>query len=339
MTRTRRRLIWIELQRLRAPHGAARIGPHVTCSHPGAWRAGAPNDNEQDTMNAAKKPAAATQQTSLAPVALGDELAGYAEQGLDLDGGSDGLAETDAQDFKLPAKILNKKGLGPDGRRIAEDMYYDTVTETQDSSITAVFVDLHKRNVWSQFDQANDRTEVICSSDDRKVGVMAETGEQRPCKGCPDAQWQTVNGKRSVRCGPVYDVFALERATMRPFVTRYKKTSLPVIRQHLQRHHLRVRRTAQGMANYPLYAFEVVLTAEMSADGKYALPVLTRGPVLGIEDMRTAQIMSRSLREHALPPQLDGEGDASFEYGAAAGGGAAHSGIEDDDTKPIDSQV
>lgn len=295
-------------------------------------------------MNAKKSPS-----TSLAPIApptaAGDELAGYADQGLDLEG-NDGLGETDAQDFRIPSRTLNMKGLGPDGRSIPKDMWYDTLAETLSPEIAAVFIDLHKRNVWSEWNQGEGRSQIICRSDDRVTGTMSDSGERRPCKGCPDAQWQTLpNGKRGVHCGPVYDVFALDRATLQPFVVRFKRTSLPVIRQHLQRHHLGVRRTPRGMANYPLYAFEVRMTTVMSTDGNYASPVLTRGVVLSVEDMKTAQVTAQSLREYVLPrlAQLDtedadaGAGAGSFEYGAnAAGPGGAASIDDDDDTKPLD---
>jgi hypothetical protein len=264
---------------------------------------------------------------ALAPVSTpttsgADELAGL-DMPTDAD---DGLGEASGEDLKIATKLLNMKGVGADGRKIPEDEFYDTIDQNTVRELDAVFLYLHKTNLYSVYDNAEGRTKTVCRSFDRVTGTM-DDGTERPCKGCPDDQWYTEDGKRRKNCGPVYNVAALDRSTRMPFWFRFKRTSLPVFKQHLQRHHLGRRVVNGKRENYPLYAFQVTLRAKMSDDGKYALPLIERGNVLPQAEMvecadacatikaNVAPLLAAADAQAAGAEVADG-GDTSFGYGA-----------------------
>jgi hypothetical protein len=242
-----------------------------------------------------------TSSGALATVAPNDDLAGL-DLGEDF---NDGLGEIDREDIKIPAYVINMKGTGQDGRAIPKDVFYNTVDERYVSEVDAVFCLLHKSNLYSRFDEAEDRTEIVCKSYDRMAGTMSD-GTVRPCQGCPDAQWRTEldpksgKQKRTRNCSVVYNVFSIDRATQQPFVVRFKKTSLPPFQSYLQKHHIGRRVLPGGKRlNYPLYAFSCKLTAKMAtAKANYAVPVLERAGVLD-----NAEIMQHAQTTQALAAQ------------------------------------
>lgn len=199
-----------------------------------------------------------------------------------LDALPDGLAEVDRDDIKIRTYLVNMKGTAPNGRKIPEDEYFDTVAETTKPTVDAVLLTLHKTNLFSYWDNGLGKTVRVCSSYDRVTGTMQDTGVERPCKGCPDAKWRKdeASGKPTRNCGPVYNTLGIDRETRQPFITRFKRTSLKVLQNYLSKHHINQRVQAGKYSNVPFYVFQVAMSVVMSADGKYALPVLTRGPVL-----------------------------------------------------------
>lgn len=259
---------------------------------------------------------------ALATVAPVDALAHLGDV---ADFENDGLSEVDREDIRLAAKVFNFKGVDVDGRKIPEDAYYDTVDETVAERIDAVLLTLHKTNAYTEFDNAENRTQIVCRSFDRKTGTLQETGQERACEGCPDSQWRrNDDGKNTRNCGPVYNVVGLDRANQLPFVVRFKKTSLPVVKAHLQKHHIGRRVVKGKRANYPLFSFQVTLSCRMSDDGKYALPVIDKGDVLPAEEMLLAAEAAKTLHEQMfkLLDQAEAQvasaeqgngGDASFE--------------------------
>ena len=232
---------------------------------------------------------------ALATMPTHDELAALG----DMDFEHDGLEEVDSTDIRIAAKVFNFKGVDQKGRKIPEDAFYDTVDETVKEKIDAAFLHLHKTNLYSVYDNDEGRTRIVCRSFDRQMGTM-DDGTVRPCEGCPDAAWRTENGKRTRNCGPVYNMFGVDRETQLPFVVRFKRTSLPVIKSYLQKHHIGRRIVKGKRDNYPLYCFRVELSCKMSDDGKYALPVLTRGEVLGSEEIKAHAENGKFLRENML---------------------------------------
>lgn len=230
-------------------------------------------------------------------LATSDEL-----DGLDIGDDTDGLGEVDADDFRDAALVLNFKGQDKSGRAIPVDVFYNTLDETTHGEINAVFCMLHKSNLYSRFNKGENKTEIICRSYDRVTGTMFN-GTVRPCEGCPDAVWGTIKDddgkeKRHRNCSPVYNVFGVNRDSGQPFVVRFKKTALPVIKTHLQKHHLG-RRVVQGKRlNYPLYSFGVRLSAKMAGPkATYAVPVIERTSVLPIDEIRAHAANTTALND------------------------------------------
>lgn len=300
-------------------------------------------------MAKAKATAVDTQQQLGAPPPTDTGSSALAVPSLDeLDGlgiddvvaNDDGLGQVDADDIKIPVYVLNMKGKGADGRALPIDEYYNTVDETSKRTVNAAFLHLHKSHLYSKWNNAEKRTEIFCRSYDRVTGTWVADGHLRPCKGCPDFEWRRdADGKRTRNCGPVYNMFAIDRDDSMPFVVRYKRTSLPVIKSHLQRHHIgrriaKVKDPATGETkterlNYPLQVFAVTMEAEIS-DSKgdaYAVPTLQRGAVLAAEEIASLTESARTLRESVLPILMhvekvaaergegddSGGGDTSFE--------------------------
>lgn len=242
----------------------------------------------QQTLSAAPEGSALTAATH-------DELAALGDVEFD----NDGLGEIDSTDIRIAAKVFNFKGVDAKGRKIPEDAFYDTVDETVKEKLDAALLHLHKTNLYSVYDNNENRTHIVCRSFDRVTGTM-DNGTVRRCEGCPDAEWRTEDGKRTRNCGPVYNLFAIDRDTQLPFVIRFKRTSLPVIKSYLQKHHIG-RRVVKGKRdNYPLFCFRAELSCRMSDDGKYALPVLTRGEVLSPDEIKSHAENAKFLREHML---------------------------------------
>jgi len=241
-----------------------------------------------------------------------DELAGLGLDMEELD--NDGLGEIGSEDFRISGKVWNFKGTvkGSDGRdmSIRADQFYDTLTESVADQLDLAFVDLTKGHAWTEFDDATQKTTRRCTSIDRVVGRPDDALIQelklgvpvRPCHGCPDMVWRTVNGKRMKRCGLVYTVLAVDRPTNTPCVLRFKKSSLPVIQTYLSKYHLARRVVAGKRANYPLFTFQVTARLAMVGSGqiKYAVPELIRGATLGVAEIRFHAETARGWRSFMM---------------------------------------
>lgn len=249
---------------------------------------------------ASKAALATTDDSNGAALALQthDELAALGE---DLSFENDGLEEINQADgdIRIAGKVFNMKGTDANGDPIPQNVYFDTVDETTTKSIDATLIALHKTNDFSYFDNDKDETVRVCSSYDRVTGTVRDTREQRPCKGCPHAEWRKDdNGKNTRDCGPVYNVAGVDRGTQMPFMVRFKKTSLKPFQAYLQKHHIGKRVVAGRRLNYPLFAFQVDMGLKMDESGKYALPVLTRGDVLSAEEIRINAEYAVAFREN-----------------------------------------
>lgn len=254
-----------------------------------------PQPKHTDAAPAAPPPASALATYD----ATHDELAGLGMTDDDL--GADGLAQVGRDDIRIAGYTLNMKGRGTDGRPYPIDAYYNTVDETLKLKVNAAFLHLHKTNMWAKYNELERRSDIKCRSYDRVTGTM-DNGVRRPCEGCPDAEWhRDAEGKRTRNCSPVYNMFAFDRDAGIPFVTRYKRTALPVIKTHLQKHHLGRRIVHGRRSNYPLHVFAVELSAQLSPNGNYALPVITRGPLLDRAEIEFLRDNARTLTEQVIP--------------------------------------
>lgn len=238
--------------------------------------------------------AAATVGTALAPIVGSDELADVLGAGVTFE--DDGLSEA-SDEIKIAVYTLNMKGLDARGKKLPEDQFFDTIAEVTRETVEAVFLDLHRTNLFATFDEAEKKTVVHCRSFDQKTGVIQdEARTERPCAGCPHNEWKSENGKRSKDCAEVFNITAIDRGTGLPFVVRFKKTAMPEIRGYLKKHFVGRRVVNGKVGNYPLYSFVTTMTGKMEPGGKYALPILQRGPVLSREEMTTHQETQRFLR-------------------------------------------
>ncbi|NIR31693.1 MAG: hypothetical protein GWN84_20750 [Gammaproteobacteria bacterium] len=231
-----------------------------------------------------------------------DELS---ELGEDFVFEVDGLDEIGAEEVKLAAKVFNMKGTDANGDPIPPNVFFDTVTEKTQKELHCALLHIHKTNLWSVFNNDKDETERLCRSFDRITGVMQKTvgdlveGQERPCKGCPQAKWETDDdGKRVRRCSVVYNIVGLEHETGMPFLLRFRRTAEPVIKSYLQKHHIG-RRIIKGQAkDYPLFVFDCTVSLRMAeGKGKYALPVLQRGDVLPKERIHLMHEHAKSAKE------------------------------------------
>jgi hypothetical protein len=240
--------------------------------------------------------------------------------GLDLE--SDGLDEVGNEDFKIALKVWNFKGTTPDGEPVLPNQFFDTIDETVKKELNLVFLTLHKSKEWREYLEAEGKARVRCRSNDRAMGTM-EDGTERPCQGCPDAQWRTdEKGKRGRNCGDVYGVVAIDMDTHQPATLRFKRTSLPVIQSHLQKHHIGKRVVAGQRLNVPLFQYAGRATLKMSDDKKYSIPVLERLAMINDAAMlQRFAAESKFFRDHILPiMDKVAEKDASADTGGSGGG-------------------
>jgi hypothetical protein len=254
----------------------------------------------------------------------------------------DGLGEVSANDLRTPLKLFNlKKAEGI--ARITQDQFLDTIDRAVSNDLHLVLLELHKTNLYAVFDKRQERNVTVCRSFDRVTGTYNDPQRgtyDRPCKGCPDAQWRTdAEGKRTVPCGEVWNVAAFDLDTQRVVLIKFRKTSLDSIRNHLQAHHIGRRRLASGKrGNIPLFAYRVTITLTMDKAGNYAIPVFARGDMLGVNDLRVMAETAAGVRETfaarmaAADESAGGSGDGgdapdtSFDtdaYDRQAGGGNA----------------
>jgi len=228
----------------------------------------------------ARKTKAAPSGAELATVDGGDALAELADFFDDVD--VTGLEDFGGEDIVLAAKIFNMGGLDEDGRAYPRDTFFDTITTKTQDELRAVLLVDKKSHRWDEYNNAEERTDVLCQSDDRVSGIMHD-GTERACASCPDYQWRRGDdGKPVRRCGPVHTVVGIELENETPFLIRFKKTGLKAWRAYTMAHHkgkYKSRKTGKR-GDVPLFAYECNLSLRMHSGGKYALPILEKGATL-----------------------------------------------------------
>jgi hypothetical protein len=251
------------------------------------------------------------EQTALAVISPEDEQNALSVLDDFEFGGDDGLGEVDAEDLRLPVIVWNLKGKDERGELRRLDEFYDTLNETSHRTLRCAFIHLHKTNSFARFDNATNETVIVCSSNDRITARMRakhptlplDVGDERACEGCPDKDWhKDEKGKNTQNCATVYGVFAVMLdEQLRPtdgFLIRFKRTSLPPFKTHLQKHHLGKRALPGGKrGNWPMFTFEVNLRLEVSANGNYATPIIERGRVLPKETLQALAEQAKYFAE------------------------------------------
>lgn len=269
-----------------------------------------------------------------------DELAGL-ELGADVLG-DDGLSETDREDRKMTIYMINFGGMGKDGRAVPKDSYFNTVLESFKYEVDAVFLSLHKTRAWTKYNEQTKKTDTFCRSFDGKAGVM-DNGTIRPCEGCPDWAWRTEPDektgapKRMRNCGPIYNVASVDRETSQPFLIRYKRTSLPAFKNHLQKYHLDRRPLGGGkMGNYPLYVFGVKLRAELVPKAQHCVPIIESQGLLSRDEIVMHAANAKEIFEQVkvMIKQADAVEASSGEGGDTSFDTSKYSDASGDDFVP-----
>lgn len=213
---------------------------------------------------------------------------------------TDGMEDVNGEDIKLAVKVFNLGGVDSNGNARRKNVFFDNITEEEQDSIDCVLLLTQKTHRWDSFDNAAKETNIICDSRDRVTGLFRESGEQRSCHGCPDRGWfkNPETGEPLRKCGEVHNVVAVETASQRPFLVRFKKTGLKPFRNYLMQHHFGARQKADGTrGNVPLFAYSCTLSLTMHESGNYALPVLVRGSVLSRDDVMRMHESAKGYHE------------------------------------------
>jgi hypothetical protein len=207
------------------------------------------------------------------PMAVDDLLA---VAGLDnISMPETGFGEYTAADLKIPALVFNAKGMNAQDEEVRSTEFLHTVSRQTRKSLRLTVIGVHKSNAWTEFDQDTGKTNVRCESWDTVTGTMAD-GSTRACKGCSDAEWKNINGKRTKRCANVDNVAVVDRDTAELSMMRFKKTSLRPWRDFLQKFFLGKRpMPGKPPVDYPGFIFETHVKLELAKGAKvpYALPV------------------------------------------------------------------
>jgi hypothetical protein len=179
------------------------------------------------------------------------------------------------EDFKLPRRIFNqKKGQDAAGARLQPDMFFDPISKVTCRKINAILLHSHTTRAWTTYNNDEEETNYICTSEDCITGTMQATGATRRCLGCPDAQWRAVGKKRVLNCSKSHHVLAVDLLSQEPFVITFRRTSESVIVNHVQSHH-HAKAVIQGRkANMPLHWRHVELSLALAENGNYAVPVI-----------------------------------------------------------------
>lgn len=315
------------------------------------------NQRQKETKIMATKQTAAKTGTSIAETAKTQSLAAsnmseedaaaIALLGDDADVDEDGLSEIDASDIKLPTKSINMKGTDRFGEEVPKTGYYDTVDETFKKTVRLVFVSMTKSNVYSVYDDSKGRNQIVCRSSDQVTGRYVESGQERPCKDCPDAKWERKANKdgkmvNTRNCSEVQNVVAWDQDEQKLFTIRFKKSAAKPWSVYLNKHHLNRGRAMKlkdskgnPRNNVPLYMFEVMATAQIVEGKAHAIPILERGRILTKEEYafmkEGAAFLAENKEQIARSADEQGEALDTEHEGGNGNGGDQYGGGEGQD--------
>lgn len=242
---------------------------------------------------------------ALAAVPADDLSALLGDMSFDVDG----LDSVDNEDIKITSLLFNLKGTNANGELRQLNEFFNTTTETAHKKVTVAFIEFTKMNSLRVFNNAENKSETICSSMDRVTGTLrAEKhprlhlaqGTERQCDKCSDAQWRKENGKNVRDCATVYNVIGAildeNLSPVEPFLIRFAKTSAPAFKAHLNKFHIGKHPTQRGK-NVPLFVYAVEMTLQVDKGGRYAVPVLTKGAQLSRETIGHLADQAKHFRE------------------------------------------
>lgn len=275
-----------------------------------------------------------TESTDLAATSM-DALGSLLD---DLDLGTDGLEEIENADIKIPAKVFNMKGVDAKGDPIPANVFYDTTTEKTTKTLECQLLTLTKSNEYRTYDEVKKESTTHCRSFDRVTGTT-DAGKERPCQGCPDAQWRTEGGKKTRNCGTVWSFAAVDEEGL-PFLLRLKKTAVNPVKNYLNKYFIGKRMSGGKRSNYPIFAFKTRVHLKMVDGGKYAVPEFELGEPCTQEQILAGKDNALFYREVMVPALIQAaerEHDGSAEGDAGKGGGDTSFNPADfsDDDAPV----
>jgi hypothetical protein len=240
---------------------------------------------------------------------LGDAL-----EGLEID--VTGTEEMDASDVRLPTWALNSKGTNVEtNRAVPDDEFLNTVSGTAKPQLRLVVLSNHKSRLWRE-NGADNKPVTRCRSWDGKTGQHETIGE-RKCDGCADYKWTTsADGKRSRKCGDVFNLLAVDRETGEIGMLKVKKAAIKVFKEYYQRYfHKKSRSVSNGQILFrdnPLFAVETVVDPEKQSNaiGTWYTAAFTLGGVLPREEiLMYAGLLRSYMNEKAEHMRATVEGD------------------------------
>jgi hypothetical protein len=219
---------------------------------------------------------------------------------------ADGYSQAIGVDkIKLARKVFNKQGLDESGTPFRKDCFYDTATQVQSPTLQVVLIYVHGWRAWSEYDDVEKKTNLICVTNDCITGTITHTdgqAEQRRCRGCKDYEWgRTAKGKPFRNCSDRYTVLGVDLATSEPFLMGFKKTSEKALTEYLAKYHTNKRKLSSGkLANKPIDWFTINMKLTVDKSGLFAVPVLTPHMTSRVDPASGAKVAEPTLNDPEL---------------------------------------
>lgn len=233
-----------------------------------------------------------------------DELALLEDLG---DLGVTGHEEADAEDIKIPIRVLNFKGknIGP----VLPNVFVDTVTEETFDQIDCTILLYTKGRDFRYFSDAKNETVKVCRSFDRVTGRLGVDEDpkidaaewpngERSCATCPHQQWTRIDGKAHRDCGEMVSVLAIDNESKTPFFFRLRSTALAPWKAYLNKHFFKKNKGR----DIGVFVFSTIVSAAMEHKGNtsWAVPSFERGPMHTRADILDLSELAKRFRADLL---------------------------------------
>lgn len=298
----------------------------------------------------------------------GEGLTGFdalSEEDLEFALENDGLADVDADDYRIPLWTFNvaRDVTDPDTgekSRSRKDQFINVLTEKLLDVLHVIMLLMKKSRSWGVFDQQADRTVNFCQSNDLVHGKMLvdhpvlplKAGTVRPCEGCPQQEWKTemdTNSgakRRSVACNLRYNVIFKEMESGQLGMLRFQKTSQAPFKQTLQKYFLRQQKRldkrtgTMTLGNFPLYSFVMKIALQMDTKSKaaqFCRPVFEKERMLSKVEIQEASHQTKFLADQLDKTLVEADKQES-RVKPADDGEAASGGDTDFDPSKMDAE-
>lgn len=207
-----------------------------------------------------------TASTNIVPAQQGEDILAALGEGFNIEeGGGFGF---DAR-FRVPAIKFNDDD--------HPGQLFNKVTEEAVDKMDVIFLYAQQYRDYSVTHDEGKTYDRLCSSDDTRTGfgTIEESKESRKCKGCPHAEWKSVDGKRiKPDCNEGFGVVGTDLTSEALFLMRFQVTGYAAFQKLREKYHGPQKLGTKRVKELPLWMrrYEVKLK---KADGKkYYLPVI-----------------------------------------------------------------